>query len=233
MHYERLRKDLRRAARKRKAKVLASFFKTAPGEYASGDIFLGVSVPELRALAKKYPHFSLAGVNRLIKSPIHEERLCALLFLIRRYEGSSFKGKEEVYRNYLSHIRYINNWDLVDLTAPVIVGDFLLDKPKKPLYRLARSSSLWERRISIVSTHAFIRKGRFDDTLRIATLLLDDSHDLIHKAVGWMLREVGKRDERRAEIFLKKYFRRMPRTMLRYAIERFPEEKRKKYLKRV
>ena len=227
-----LRSDLRKTSDKEKAELLQSFFKTGPGEYAEGDIFLGITVPVLRSLAKQYQSLSIGHTTRLLKSPIHEERLVSLLILVLKYRKAGPSGKERIYRTYLGHSRYINNWDLVDVTARHIVGDFLREKDKRPLYRLANSDSLWEKRIAIVSTFSFIEKNDFMDTFKIARILISDPHDLIHKAVGWMLREVGKRDREREETFLKKHSRIMPRTMLRYAIERFPESKRQAYLKR-
>ena len=227
-------KDLKAELSKRrnpaKAKVLQGFFKTGPGEYAEGDIFLGIEVPVLRGLAKQYSGLSFADTLRLLASGIHEERLLALLLLILQYQSSGRPGRHKIYKAYLRHTRYINNWDLVDLTARQIVGDYLYDKEKAVLYRLARSVSLWERRIAIVATFHFIERKQFRDTLKVAEILLSDEHDLIHKAAGWMLREVGKRDRAEEERFLKKHYKTMPRTMLRYAIERFPESKRQAYL---
>lgn len=225
-----LRADLKRLGSKEKAKVLQRFFKTGPGEYAEGDIFIGITVPVIRSLAKKYQALPLCDVRRSLTSPIHEERLLSLLILILKYRSSDLSGKKKICSMYLKHTRYINNWDLVDVTAKHIVGDFLRNKDRSPLYELAKSEDLWERRIAILSTFHFIERGDFDDTLRIAEMLLSDEHDLIHKAVGWMLREVGKRDIASEEKFLKKHCAVMPRTALRYAIERFPEDKRKAYL---
>lgn len=215
----------------KKAEILQRFFKTGPGEYGEGDRFLGVKVPDLRALAKTHGGAPLSTVKGFLKSPIHEERLLALLILTRKFCRGSEGEKERVYGFYLKSTRYINNWDLVDLTARNIVGEFLLDRDKTVLYALAKSESLWERRISVVATSAFIKRERYSHTLKIAGMLLNDDEDLIHKAVGWMLREVGKRDLPAEEGFLKRHYRKMPRTMLRYAIERFPESKRQRYLK--
>ncbi|MDO8535585.1 MAG: DNA alkylation repair protein [Candidatus Omnitrophota bacterium] len=231
MSIKKIKAALRRGRSKEKAKLLRSFFKTGPGEYAEGDIFLGITVPVLRDLAKQFKHIELKSVVKLLKSSIHEERLLALLILILKYRASAEKGKKNIYRIYLENTGYINNWDLVDVTAKHIVGDYLRDKDKSVLYELARSASLWDRRIAILSTFHFIENCQFDDTIRIAEILLSDPHDLIHKAVGWMLREVGKRDLETEEKFLKKNYPAMPRTMLRYAIERFPEAKRMSYLK--
>ncbi len=232
MPIKKIKDALRRYRDAKKAKVLRSFFKTGPGEYAEGDIFLGVTVPVLRDLAKQLKDIELRSAVKLLRSSIHEERLLALLILIIKYRSSSPNDKEKIYRIYLKNTKYINNWDLVDVTAKHIVGDFLRDKDRSVLYELARSASLWERRIAILSTFHFVENNQFDDTIRIAKLLLSDQHDLIHKAVGWMLREVGKRDLEAEEKFLKKNYKIMPRTMLRYAIEKFPESKRSLYLKK-
>jgi len=231
MRAMRLRSDLKKYENKEKAGILQGFFKTGPGEYAEGDIFLGVTVPVLRALAKEYQGLPFDETLQLLKSDIHEERLLSLLILILKYRKSDPPDREKIYNAYLGHSEYINNWDLVDVTAQHIVGDFLKDKDRSPLYELARSSSLWEKRIAILSTFHFIYNNDFEDTLKIARILISDPHDLIHKAVGWMLREVGKRDISSEEKFLKRHYKTMPRTMLRYAIERFPEGKRQAYLK--
>jgi len=229
---KRIKATLKKLGDPEQAKVLQRFFKTGPGEYAEGDIFLGIKAPVIRGIVRQHRDVPVASAANLLSSPIHEERLVALLMLIARYQKTDPRGKEEIYRVYLRNTRYINNWDLVDITAPHIVGTFLMDKTREPLYKLARSSSVWERRIAILSTLHFIRNNEYDDTLKIAEILLGDSHDLIHKAAGWMLREVGKRDISREEAFLKKHCHRMPRTMLRYAIERFPEKKRQGYMKK-
>lgn len=223
-------RELRKHSSRKKAKVLRRFFKTGPGEYAEGDLFLGVTVPILRKLARQFKDIELKSALELLRSSIHEERLLALLILILKYRGSNEKDKEKIYRTYLENTRYINNWDLVDVTAKHIVGDYLHDKDKDALYELARSPLLWDRRIAILSTFRFIEDRQFEETIKIAGLLLSDRHDLIHKAVGWMLREVGKRRLRTEENFLKTHHKSMPRTMLRYAIEKFPESKRRKYL---
>ena len=212
------------------AAISQGFFKTAPGQYGAGDIFLGIKVPRLRALVKTFRGTPLKTVAALLKSKYHEERLFALLLLIDAYQRSDTAGKQEAYELYLSHTAHINNWDLVDVSAPHIVGDFLAERPRQVLYELVVSESLWERRIAILATFHFIRRNDFSDTLRLAELLLGDTHDLMHKAVGWMLREVGKRDQQIAEEFLQRHYRAMPRTMLRYAIERFAEPRRKAYL---
>ena len=225
-----LKKDLNKLKNKEKAKILAGFFKTGKGEYGEGDIFLGIIVPEQLKIAKKYFDLNLNGLNKLIFSKIHEYRLVSLLILINKYNKVDNKEKKKIFSFYLKNIKYINNWDLVDLSAPNIIGDYLLDKDRKILYKLAKSKNLWEKRISIISTYRFIKENNFNDTLKISEILLNDEHDLIHKAVGWMLREVGKKDQAIEEKFLRKYHKVMPRTMLRYAIEKFDENKRKFYL---
>jgi 3-methyladenine DNA glycosylase AlkD len=222
---------LRRESSARDARALQWFFKTGPGEYGEGDVFLGVKVPKIRAVAREFRAAPERVVKALLASRIHEERLLALLILVDQFERGSDADRARIVRLYLASTARINNWDLVDLSAPNIVGAWLLERDRSRLDRLARSRSLWERRIAIVATHAFIRRGQFADTLRVADRLLADGHDLIHKAVGWMLREVGKRDRAALEAFLQPRCRRMPRTMLRYAIERFPEPRRQAYLR--
>ena len=226
-----IRSKLEKLGNKKKAKVLQGFFKTGPGEYGEGDIFLGVKVPEVRKLAKEYQDILIKEIKQLLKSHIHAERLLALLILIHKFSKGNDPTKKSIYELYLKNTQFVNNWDLVDLSAGHIVGAFLMEKSRKPLYRLARSKYLWERRISIISTFHFIKHYEFSETLKIGEILISDEEDLIHKAVGWMLREVGKRDLQTEEKFLKKHYKKMPRTMLRYAIERFPEAKRKRYLK--
>jgi 3-methyladenine DNA glycosylase AlkD len=228
---ELLRKEMKKASTKSRAKALQRFFKTEPGEYGQGDIFLGLSVPQTRLLAKKFSNLDIFATQELLDSEIHEERLIALLILVNNYQKSSEEQKYKILNFYLQNTKQINNWDLVDLTAHKILGHYLENKPKDILYQLARSSNLWEKRISIISTAHFINNNQFQDTLDIAEILLFDSHDLIHKAVGWMLREIGKRDLPVLETFLKRHYKKMPRTMLRYAIEKFPETKRQRYLK--
>lgn len=225
-----IHKHLQKLANPDKAKILQGFFKSGPGEYGEGDRFLGIVVPVIRELAKQYQDTPIGEVKKLLTSAIHEERLLALLMLVRMYERSGDGLKKSIYDLYLESTEYINNWDLVDLSAEKIVGPYLRDRARRPLYRLAKSKSLWERRIAILSTFHYIKNHDFMDALAVAGLLLDDAEDLIHKAVGWMLREVGKRDMGVEEGFLRAHYRSMPRTMLRYAIERFPESKRKKYL---
>ena len=226
-----LREKMEKEADKNQAALLQKFFKTGRGEYGEGDIFLGISVPRIRKVAKEFRNIGLEEVQEHLDSEIHEERLAALLILIEQLKKASEDKKKEIFDFYLRNAKNnrINNWDLVDLSCRFIVGEFLLDKERIILYKLA-TGNLWERRISIVSTYAFIRKGQLDDTIKISELLLDDKHDLIYKAVGWMLRETGKKDVRVLEGFLNKHYKIMPRTMLRYAIEKFPEKKRKAYL---
>ncbi|MEI7841918.1 MAG: DNA alkylation repair protein [Gallionellaceae bacterium] len=214
------------------AKIAQGFFKTGPGQYGEGDIFLGIKVPTLRALIKSYRDTPLKTIAALIQSKFHEERLFALLLLIDFYQRGDEATQQQSYELYLANTAHINNWDLVDVSAPHIVGNFLADKPRDILYRLMKSNLLWERRISIIATFHFIRQNDFKDTLKIAEHLLGDQHDLMHKAVGWMLREVGKRDQATLEDFLRQHSQTMPRTMLRYSIERLPEELRLHYIKR-
>lgn len=209
---------------------LQRYFKTAVGEYGEGDLFLGVKVPTLRALAKKHRATSLAEIEILLHSQWHEERLFAMLLLIQCYQLGSDAQQQSAYQLYVSNTAHINNWDLVDVSAPHIIGCHLQTRPRDILYQFANAPLLWERRIAIIATFHFIRQNDFADSLRLAEILLNDPHDLIHKAVGWMLREVGKRDLAAEENFLQSHYRRMPRTMLRYAIERFPEMRRQAYL---
>ncbi|MDO8558884.1 MAG: DNA alkylation repair protein [bacterium] len=225
-----LKKELRSMANPEKAKLLQGFFKTGRGEYGEGDIFLGVTVPELRKISGKYVGLNLTDVIKLLHSEIHEERLAALLVMIDKFQAG--EEQEKIYNLYLQNTEYINNWDLVDLSAHKIVGAHLSDKPKSILIKLARSRNFWERRIAVIATFYFIKNNEFSEAVKIAEMLLSDGHDLIQKAVGWMLREVGKRDLKIEEKFLKEYCKKMPRTMLRYAIEKFPERKRKRYLKK-
>jgi 3-methyladenine DNA glycosylase AlkD len=226
-----LRKELHALADPADAKFLQGFFKTAPGQYGAGDKFLGLRVPDLRRFVREYSELDDSHALEMLESPWHEERLLALLLLVHKYSRGDRPAQAKLHRAYLANTRYINNWDLVDASAQYIVGAHLDVGNIGLLERLARSKNMWERRIAIVSTFHFIRKGEFRPTLKIAALLVDDSHDLIHKAVGWMLREVGKRDRSAEDAFLSKYYRTMPRTMLRYAIERHPERVRKQYLR--
>lgn len=231
MTNQKIKERLKQLANKEKAEVLQRFFKTGPGEYGEGDVFLGIKVPDLRKVAKDFQDISTEDVIVLLESAIHEERLLALLVLVRKYVKGNETAKKRIYRLYLKKTKFINSWDLVDGSAHHIVGDYLMDKNKAPLYRLAKSEDLWERRIAILATFYFIKHGKYEETLKIARILLTDREDLIHKAVGWMLREIGKRDMIFEEMFLKQHYKKMPRTMLRYAIEKFPEPKRQQYLK--
>lgn len=227
-----VRTALRNLSDERQARILSKFFKTGPGEYGEGDIFWGIKVPQIRAISRRCRNLPLSELEGLLQDPVHECRLCAALSLVEIYQNGDEQIKKACYQYYLSHLKAINNWDLVDLTAPKIIGDYLHKNPheKRLLVRLAKSKNLWERRIAVVATHEFIKKGDFADTFAIAKILMKDPHDLIHKAVGWMLREVGKRN-RDAEIqFLDEYCTIMPRTALRYAIEHFPEKQRQGYL---
>jgi 3-methyladenine DNA glycosylase AlkD len=226
-----IRSKLEELADQDAALFAGRFFKTGPGQYGEGDLFRGIRVPVLRKIARSFEDTPLQEVLELLHSPYHEDRLVALLLLMHRFSGAEQVGREKIYELYITNTCFINNWDLVDISSPHIVGRFLFQRSRSPLYTLAVSSDLWERRIAITATFYFIRQGEFEDTLAIAGELLDDREDLIHKAAGWMLREVGKRDMAAEERFLLQHYRRMPRTMLRYAIERFPEEKRLSYLK--
>ena len=214
-----------------KAHASARFFKTAEGEYGHGDIFFGVTVPEQRHVAKRYRDLPLPQVALLLEHEAHECRLTGLFILVEQYRKAEAAGQERIARFYLAHKSRVNNWDLVDSSAPYILGHYLLTRDRALLYRLARSKRVWDRRIGIIATAAFIREGQFDDTLAVARLLLADPHDLIHKAVGWMLREVGNRSREVEERFLEQHAAAMPRTMLRYAIEKFPEADRRRYLR--
>lgn len=229
-----LRRSLKRESCSEKAKSLQRFFKTGPGEYGEGDVFLGITVPVIRKIVKIYQDaFQLNDLSSLAFSPFHEERLTFLLILVAKYQKSTQESeRKEIFDFYIQHQKNVNNWDLVDLSAPYISGPFLYHYPKKRplLFTWAKSQSLWIRRIAILSTFYFIRQNEWCETLELARILLQDSEDLIHKAVGWMLREIGKRDHTAEENFLRHHYHQMPRTMLRYAIERFPDEKRKKYL---
>ncbi len=212
------------------AKHSSRFFKTGVGEYGEGDLFLGIRVPVIRKIASKYRKIGQRDVLVLLHSEYHEVRLLALIIMVEKYTRGTVHEREEVYQLYLKNTRYVNNWDLVDTSAHKIVGPYLYDKDRAKLCDLANSASLWERRISIMSTFHFIRQGQYDDTLKIAKILLQDQEDLIHKAVGWMLREIGKRAHKVEEKFLLHHYKEMPRTMLRYAIEKFPTAERKMYL---
>ena len=236
---ERIIKELKKVSSSKKAKIHQRFFKTGKGEYGEGDVFIGVTVPNIRSICKKYlKEISLRDLNFFITHEVHEYRLFALLILTYMYERSEkekiLKIKEEkqkeIFDYYIKHIRWINNWDLVDVTAPKIVGQYLKDKDRSLLYDLIESKSIWEQRIAILSTFTFIKDNDFKEILSFSEMLLDHYHDLIHKALGWMLREVGKKDVDVLKKFLNKHVSKMPRTMLRYAIEKFDKEERLRYL---
>jgi 3-methyladenine DNA glycosylase AlkD len=224
-------RTLRSRANPDSVAILQRFFKTGPGQYGAGDRFIGVKVPVIREVCRECRGVPLAEVQELLRSPIHEERALALFLLVDAFAAGDEAVRRRIYDLYLAHTAFINNWDLVDCSAAQIVGRWLRGRSTAPLNRLARSKSLWERRIAMIATFDGIRRGEFDDTFRIADLLLNDGHDLIHKAVGWLLREVGKRDGKAERAFLESRYRTMPRTMLRYAIERFPAAERRRYLK--
>ncbi|MCF8382956.1 MAG: DNA alkylation repair protein [Chlorobium sp.] len=226
-----IRGRLEKLADQETAEILRRFFKTGPGEYGEGDMFRGIRVPVLRKLCREFSRASVDDAVELLASGWHEDRLLALLLLVERSRQADEALRTLIYTHYCSHTDRINNWDLVDLSCPRIVGCHLQERDRSPLYRFALSESLWERRIAIVSTFHFIRADDFDDTLAIAEKLMEDTEDLIHKATGWMLREVGKRNEEVLEGFLSEYYSDMPRTMLRYAIEKLPEPRRQAWLK--
>ena len=230
--HEQVKAELEKLSDSERAKKLQGFYKTGKGEYGEGDVFISVRVPDQRRIAKKYRNISLTDVLELLRSEIHEHRLTALFILTEQFNKGDEEAKQRIVDLYLSNTAYVNNWDLVDSSAHKILGAWLVDKPRGVLYDLARSESLWERRISIISTLAFINRGDLVDALALAEALVDDGHDLIHKASGWVLREVGKKDQSVLEEFLLEYFETMPRTMLRYAIERLPEERRRFYMGR-
>lgn len=228
-----LLRNVEKIRNQKKSLILARFFKTGEGEYGEGDVFYGITVPQCREIALKYKNLALKDISHLIHSPVHEIRLIGLLILVQRYKNNYSKLRKEIVDFYLHYRSQINNWDLVDLSASHILGEYCYEKKKNNLIlTLAHSQSLWDRRISIISTYAFIKKNQFELTFTVARLLLADKHALIHKAVGWMLREVGKRDMKVLRSFLNTYSVKMPRTMLRYAIEKMEEEERKQYLKK-
>lgn len=225
--------ELKKVSSVERAKNLSRYFKTSKGQYGCGDVFIGITVPDQRKVAKESTSLSLSETRKLLKSKIHEHRLTALLILVDKFNKEGSVAQKQIVDLYLKNTKYINNWDLVDLSAPNIVGRYLFDKPRQILYKLAKSKNLWEKRISIISTMYFIKQGDFKDTLAISGLLLTDKHDLIHKAVGWMLREVGKKNEKILTKFIDDNFKNMSRTTLRYSIEKFSETKRQKYLNKI
>jgi 3-methyladenine DNA glycosylase AlkD len=225
-------KDLELRADTAQAKILSGFFKTGKGQYGEGDIFRGIKVPVIREIVKKYcKPASLDEIASLLHSAYHEDRLCALLLLVKAMSGADERLQKAIYTVYAKNTRYINNWDLVDLSAPQITGYYLENRSREQLYKWAKSDLLWERRISVLSTFWYIKKSSFDDAFAIIEMMFNDNEDLMHKACGWMLREIGKRDQAILEAYLKKHYPRLPRTTLRYAIERFDEPKRQAYLK--
>jgi 3-methyladenine DNA glycosylase AlkD len=223
---------LRKISSSERALVSAGFFKSGKGEYGEGDVFIGVTVPEQRNIARQFPDLPFEEIVKLLKDKVHECRLTALIILVERFAKASPQEQKKIVGLYLSHTRFVNNWDLVDSSARDIIGAYLFDKNRKLIYTLVGSKSLWERRIAIVATHYFIGKGELKDTWKIAALLLSDTEDLMHKATGWMLREAGKKDRKELVVFLKKYHSRMSRTMLRYAIEHFSQPERRLWLTR-
>ena len=231
MNHQNIIAFLKKLSNKEIAAHSQTFFKTGKGEYGYGDQFLGIRVPILRKAVKQFQAISVTEITKLLKSEYHEARLLAVLLLVQQFTKADEMKREKIYRLYLKNVKYINNWDLVDSSAPYIVGAWLLDKDRTVLYELANAKLLWKRRVAIISTAWFIKNNQFDDTLKLAQILLHDRQDLMHKAVGWMLREVGKRDVTIAEKFLKKHYKVMPRTMLRYAIEKFSKTRRQAYLK--
>ncbi|EOD01160.1 DNA alkylation repair protein [Caldisalinibacter kiritimatiensis] len=227
-----IKEELNKYIDKEKAEFLPKFFKSYPGGYGEGDLFIGVSVPNQRKVAKKFKDLSLEEIQNLLNEDIHEYRLTGLIILVDKYEkAKSDEDKQQIVDFYIKNIDRVNNWDLVDSTAYKILGPYLIYKDKSLLYEFANSGHLWKQRVAIIGTKYFISKGMYEDTLRISEILLKHQHDLIHKAVGWMLREVGNKDKEVEKEFLNKYYMKMPRTMLRYAIEKFEKEERQKYLK--
>jgi len=233
MNIEQILNELKNFSDKKLADHHAKFFKTGKGEYAEGDLFYGIKVPEVRKISNKYfKNIDLNEIDILIKNPFHEARLTAILMLVLKYPKSSFEEKEKIYNLYLNNVNYINNWDLVDISAQYVVGPFLFKNNPQKLLELAESDHLWSQRISILATFYFIRQGEYSQTIELAKLFLNHNHDLMHKATGWMLREVGKRDINVLYSFLDKFHKVMPRTMLRYSIEKIPKEKRSIYMKK-
>lgn len=227
-----IQKELRRNSNRKDAVVLLRFFKTGEGEYGDGDRFIGVRMPKIRQIAKKHLSVSLAELSDLIQSPVHEDRMCALVILSEKQKREKEpKFQTENYRFYLKNLKFVNNWDLVDISCSWVVGFYLFEKDRKPLYRLARKKSLWARRVAVVSTHYFIRKGDLSDALKICELSMNAPEDLMHKAVGWTLREIGKRDIRSLRRFLDQNASKLPRTALRYSLERLEPSERLKYMR--
>ena len=230
-----LRAELKQASDPKRAKAVARYFKTGPGDYGEGDQFYGISMPALRAIAKRYRDLHAVGISTLLNSHLHEERMMALIVMVYQFVHGDTAKQQHIYGIYRAEFEFINNWDLVDTSAPQIIGGYLFDKNDRwqMLHQMAKSRNLWERRIGVLATFYFIDQGQFDDSLKLTELLLHDKHDLIHKAVGWMLREIGKRSESTLKEFLDKHATQMPRTMLRYAIEKLSLVERQQYLRKV
>ena len=226
-----LSKQLKNLATASRREAAQRYFKTKKGEYGEGDRFYGVTVPDTRKVAKRFRHLELTKLGKLLSSPIHEERFVALVIMVDQFRHGSPAHQTKLHRLYISKMKFVNNWDLVDTSAPTLVGDYLTNRPRTVLKTWARSKNLWKRRVAVLATFSFIRDNDFKDALFLAKVLLNDPHDLMHKAVGWMLREVGNRHRPTEEAFLKQHYQKMPRTMLRYAIEKFPEPRRQAYLK--
>ena len=224
--------ELKAKGNPQRAKLSLRYFKTGKGQYGEGDKFFGVNLPDTRGIVRKYRDLSFLDIQKLLNNEFHDTRTVAVLILVEKFSRGDAKEKEKTANFYLKNTKRINNWDLVDISAPKVLGPYFLDKEKDVLYKLSKSTNLWERRISIMSTFWFIKKGEYKDSLKIAENLLKDKEDLIHKAVGWMLREIGKKDLKTEEEFLEKYYREMPRTMLRYSIEKFDKDKREYYMKK-
>lgn len=229
---KKIKEELQKKSNPGKIKILSNFFKTGKGEYGEGDKFIGLNVPANREVAKQNKEAEISVISELLESDIHEERLCALLILVEKYKKSDCEKKKDIFEYYIKQTKNINNWDLVDLSAPKIVGEYLLEKDKSVLLAMSKSKSMWERRIAIVSTITFIKAGKYETTLEIAKILIDDKEDLIQKAVGWMLREAGKKEKKVLIDFLNEYHTRMPRTMLRYSLEKLEKEEKEYYMKK-
>lgn len=225
-----LQKELKKLENKKRALLLQGYFKTKEGEYGFGDIFIGLTVPQSRQLAIKYKSLTFLEIAALLSSKIHEERLIALLILVHKFKTEPLEQRR-IFDFYIKNRKYVNNWDLVDLSSHEIIGEYLIDKPKDILIKFANSQNLWEKRIAVISTFRFIKNKKYSDALKIAEILIEDREDLVQKAVGWMLREIGKKNLEKEEQFLKKNHKKMGRTALRYAIEKFPEKLRLTYLK--
>jgi len=230
--YNKIKKVIDGSGTLERAKASKWFFKTGPGEYGEGDEFIGITVPVMRKIAKEFKDLPLSDLKKLLNSKIHEYKFTSLVILVSQYRKGDDKKKKQIANFYIANKKWVNNWDLVDSSALYILGDYLLSKDKDILYKLAKSKNLWDRRIAVLSTFRFIEENKFSDSFKIAEILLNDDHDLIHKAVGWMLREIGKRSIKVEIKFLEKHYKKMPRTMLRYSIEKFPEKKRQYFLKK-